>query len=85
MRKVQAVTDRFDCDVMREIFEEIEEEYGLSGEYAAGGEGEMPAGGSALEEMDTVTSACMVSGVPKEQDGCGDNAGEDAQEVLQAV
>lgn len=32
-----------------------------------------------------VTSGCMVSGVLKEQDGCEDDAGEDVQEVLQAV
>ncbi len=32
MKKVQAIADRFDCDVMRQVYEEIEDEYGLSGE-----------------------------------------------------
>ena len=34
MQKVQAIADRFDCGVMRRIYEEIEDEYGLSGEIS---------------------------------------------------
>ena len=30
LQKVSAIADRFDCDVMREIFEEVEEELGLT-------------------------------------------------------
>lgn len=30
LQRVSAITDRFDCDVMREIYEEIEAEYAAS-------------------------------------------------------
>ena len=35
LQKIQAITDRFDCDIMKAIYEEIEEEYASSSGHAS--------------------------------------------------
>ena len=75
LQKVSAIADRFDCDVMREIFEEVEEELGL-----------VP-GQDSMETDQTgqIITTVASQNMPEEMDESASVEAEDAQQIKKSI